>query len=243
MTDLNRPRAETAPAYHLIDTTMMYAPRSGGVKRYLTAKRAWLVRGANVDRYGIDVVGFVGLRLIVERVGLDDIGAGFEVGAMDALDELRLRQDEHFGAVLEVAGVLGKPASPIILLPELVGQVSYVSACTNGRGDPVVGVPLQVIDVVLSGEVRLRESSGDGIEESQMAVGVDNRRHDGLASQIDARRACRELHVTVLPDARELAVLDDECGIVDGATVADNQPRAVEQRDAVCRTRLAIHLR
>lgn len=27
---------------HLIDTTMLYAPRSGGVKRYLLAKRAWL---------------------------------------------------------------------------------------------------------------------------------------------------------------------------------------------------------
>lgn len=29
--------------FHLVDTTMMYAPRSGGVKRYLTAKRAWLL--------------------------------------------------------------------------------------------------------------------------------------------------------------------------------------------------------
>lgn len=28
--------------FHLVDTTMMYAPRSGGVRRYLTAKRAWL---------------------------------------------------------------------------------------------------------------------------------------------------------------------------------------------------------
>jgi alpha-1,6-mannosyltransferase len=28
--------------FHLVDTTMMYAPRSGGVKRYLMAKRAWL---------------------------------------------------------------------------------------------------------------------------------------------------------------------------------------------------------
>jgi alpha-1,6-mannosyltransferase len=28
--------------YHLIDTTMMYAPRSGGVKRYLTAKHSWI---------------------------------------------------------------------------------------------------------------------------------------------------------------------------------------------------------
>ena len=31
-----------APGFHLIDTTMMYAPRSGGVKRYLSAKRQWL---------------------------------------------------------------------------------------------------------------------------------------------------------------------------------------------------------
>jgi alpha-1,6-mannosyltransferase len=35
---------EPAEGFHLIDTTMMYAPRSGGVKRYLTAKRAWLAR-------------------------------------------------------------------------------------------------------------------------------------------------------------------------------------------------------
>src|SRR6478752_9054623 len=28
--------------FHLIDTTMMYAPRSGGVKRYLHQKRDWL---------------------------------------------------------------------------------------------------------------------------------------------------------------------------------------------------------
>lgn len=31
-----------AAGYRLLDTTMMYAPRSGGVKRYLTAKRSWL---------------------------------------------------------------------------------------------------------------------------------------------------------------------------------------------------------
>lgn len=30
--------------FHLIDTTMMYAPRSGGVKRYLHQKRAWLAK-------------------------------------------------------------------------------------------------------------------------------------------------------------------------------------------------------
>ena len=30
--------------FHLLDTTMMYAPRSGGVKRYLQQKRAWLTK-------------------------------------------------------------------------------------------------------------------------------------------------------------------------------------------------------
>lgn len=35
---------EPGEGFHLIDTTMMYAPRSGGVKRYLMAKRAWLAR-------------------------------------------------------------------------------------------------------------------------------------------------------------------------------------------------------
>ena len=33
------------PRPHLVDATMLYAPRSGGVKRYLTAKRAWLAHG------------------------------------------------------------------------------------------------------------------------------------------------------------------------------------------------------
>ena len=47
------PGLDTAPdaalasprrGFHLIDTTMMWAPQSGGVKRYLNAKRAWLAR-------------------------------------------------------------------------------------------------------------------------------------------------------------------------------------------------------
>ena len=35
------PRVRVA-APHLVDTTMLFAPRSGGVKRYLLAKRAWM---------------------------------------------------------------------------------------------------------------------------------------------------------------------------------------------------------
>ena len=34
----------------LVDTTMLYAPRSGGVKRYLLAKQAWLGRVGRRDQ-------------------------------------------------------------------------------------------------------------------------------------------------------------------------------------------------
>lgn len=47
-----------APAgFHLIDTTMMYAPRSGGVKRYLLAKRAWMDRRRPDVRHTLVVPG------------------------------------------------------------------------------------------------------------------------------------------------------------------------------------------
>jgi alpha-1,6-mannosyltransferase len=37
--------AQHPPAvHHLLDTTMLFAPKSGGVKRYLMAKRAWLAQ-------------------------------------------------------------------------------------------------------------------------------------------------------------------------------------------------------
>jgi alpha-1,6-mannosyltransferase len=43
--DTSAGSAAHAPGgFHLIDTTMMYAPKSGGVKRYLLAKRAWLAK-------------------------------------------------------------------------------------------------------------------------------------------------------------------------------------------------------
>jgi alpha-1,6-mannosyltransferase len=41
---LRRPSNRADPDVHLLDTTMLFAPKSGGVKRYLMAKRAWLAR-------------------------------------------------------------------------------------------------------------------------------------------------------------------------------------------------------
>jgi alpha-1,6-mannosyltransferase len=43
--------------FHLIDTTMMYAPRSGGVKRYLSAKGAWLEARRGDIRHTLVVPG------------------------------------------------------------------------------------------------------------------------------------------------------------------------------------------
>ena len=48
---------DEASSFHLIDTTMMYAPRSGGVKRYLTAKRTWLERRRPDIRHTLVVPG------------------------------------------------------------------------------------------------------------------------------------------------------------------------------------------
>ena len=49
--------ANSETGFHLIDTTMMWAPRSGGVKRYLTAKRAWLDRRRPDIRHTLVVPG------------------------------------------------------------------------------------------------------------------------------------------------------------------------------------------
>lgn len=46
-------------AIHLLDTTMLFAPKSGGVKRYLLAKRAWMARARPLLRHSLVVPGRV----------------------------------------------------------------------------------------------------------------------------------------------------------------------------------------
>jgi alpha-1,6-mannosyltransferase len=50
-----RGAADAGP--RLVDTTMLYAPRSGGVKRYLTAKRAWFAKARPHVRHTLVVPG------------------------------------------------------------------------------------------------------------------------------------------------------------------------------------------
>ena len=57
----------------------------------------------------------------VEGVGLDDVGARFEVGAMNVLDHLGLGQHQGFGAVLDAVAVPGEPLASHILFAELIG--------------------------------------------------------------------------------------------------------------------------
>ena len=52
---LGRGHGDVGPK--LVDTTMLYAPKSGGVKRYLTAKRAWFSRARPHIRHTLVVPG------------------------------------------------------------------------------------------------------------------------------------------------------------------------------------------
>ena len=50
-------KADFEGSAHLIDTTMLFAPRSGGVKRYLLAKRAWFAAQRPGVRHSLVVPG------------------------------------------------------------------------------------------------------------------------------------------------------------------------------------------
>src|ERR1700742_4212923 len=50
-------REARSASVRLVDTTMLYAPRSGGVKRYLSAKRAWLAGHRPQVRHSLIVPG------------------------------------------------------------------------------------------------------------------------------------------------------------------------------------------
>lgn len=65
------PRGSTARA-HLVDTTMFYAPRSGGVKRYLTAKRAWIAKARPELKHTLVVPG---ARTADDNRGLVTVGS------------------------------------------------------------------------------------------------------------------------------------------------------------------------
>ena len=125
------------------------------------------------------------------------------------------------------------------LVPQLVRQIARVGTGADRRGDTVVRVALKMIDVVLAREVGLRQFSRGGIEESEMAVRVDDGRHHGLSGEIDPHCAGGHLNRAFPADRGERVVGDDERRVLDrGAAVSRDESRALEHRDACRRSDL-----
>jgi hypothetical protein len=96
--------------------------------------------------------------------------------------------------------------------PHLVCHIARILPEAHRHADAVVSQMLQLIHKSIPSD-------------RQMLVGVDDRRHDGLASQIHTSRARRNLQVSLSPDGGEPTVLNNECGIRDRrALVSDNEP-------------------
>lgn len=58
----------------------------------------------------------------VEGAGFDDIGPGIEILAMDALDQLRLGQNERFRAILERHGMTAKSLTAVVFFRGLMRE-------------------------------------------------------------------------------------------------------------------------
>jgi alpha-1,6-mannosyltransferase len=100
--------APGAVGFHLVDTTMMYAPRSGGVKRYLLAKRAWLQRRRPDITHSLVVpgaaTGQAGPGLVTVAAARLPFGDGYRMPASIAKWEAILRLLEP--DVLEAGDIL-----------------------------------------------------------------------------------------------------------------------------------------
>ena len=80
----------------------------------------------DLDRRGVQLADEVRHRVVfhrdgraVEGVGLEDVGAGVEVGAVDVADDGRLRDDEQVVVALELAGVVLETVAAVVLLLQL----------------------------------------------------------------------------------------------------------------------------
>ena len=110
------------------------------------------------------------------------------------------------------------------LCADLERHVGRVLPETLRRADTVVRTPRQIVDQHLA---RLAE----------MRVRVDDRRHHGLAGEVDSRRARGNAHVAGAADLREAVPAHDERGVLDRASVADDDARVFEYRYRIRRLR------
>ena len=80
----------------------------------------------DLDRRGVQLADEVRHRVVfhrdgraVEGVGLEDVGAGVEVGAVDVADDGRLRDDQEVVVALELAGVVLEAVAAVVLFLQL----------------------------------------------------------------------------------------------------------------------------
>src|SRR5207237_566982 len=98
-----------------------------------------------------------------------------------------------------------------------------------GRGEAVIRIAPEVIEQVLTIEIRLRHPPVALVQKSGVAVHVSETRDNGLAGEIDARRALGRLDLALSADGGESIVLDDERRVLDRrASIARDQPCAFE---------------
>src|SRR5215813_9610606 len=99
------------------------------------------------------------------------------------------------------------------LFSQSVRQISEIRSHTDCRSETVVGIPLQMIEKILWIEVLLRHAAVFLIQKSEVAMGIHHRRHHCLPGEIDPHRAAGSLQFAFSANAREMAVLNDECRI------------------------------
>jgi hypothetical protein len=101
-----------------------------------------------------------------------------------------------------------------LLLAQLECEVAEIGAGRDHRDHAVIGVALEVIDVIFTREVLFRHRAGDHVEEARMAVGVDDARDHGLAGKIDSRPTGRRRNVALAADLRDPVADNEERGIL-----------------------------
>ena len=92
-----------------------------------------------------------------------------------------------------------------------------------------------MVDQILARVIFLCHRPVHIVLEPDVTVEIDLARHHGLAGQVDVRRPNRDPQLAALAYLGELAILDDESGVLDGrAVVTCDQPRAFKHRDTGC---------
>src|SRR5688572_17672365 len=97
-----------------------------------------------------------------------------------------------------------------------------------------------MVDDILAREVVFVLGVGGRVLVSDVAVQIDQRGHDRLAGEVDARGTGWCLDLTGSADARHAIALDEKSRVLDrSGAVADNHPGTLEQRRRRCRGFLA----